>query len=437
MNYSGKIFFTRQRVRLLFVFLYICICITPGYSRQDTVRVMGYNLLSYGASDNHPTYKNPRLSTILTHVQPDIFGVNELVSNPAHATTLLEQVLGQGWEKGTFQNQSRQSLTSTLFWKTEKFGLLLETLITHTVRDIVAYRLYYKAPDLAQTRDTAFLTVIMVHLKAGGSEDDEEARAAETRNVINYLNSLGKEDNYLLIGDMNLYSSAEQAYQNLTGNGNPVSRFYDPANRPGDWSGSAEFADIHTQSTRRTSGLGDGGAYGGMDDRFDFILASGPIMQHRKGVGYVPGSYTTTGQDGKRLNKSVNATNPVNTSAPPAVIEALYEMSDHLPVYADFVIAPGSPSNHIPGATGNGNDITVANPFQDDIHLSFGPSYSGEKVRLQLSNMTGNTILDEERIIYNNTVMQTIPVPRYLPPGCYILTITGNEYLLRHKLLRY
>ncbi len=49
---------------------------------------------------------------------------------------------------------------------------------------------------------------------------------------------------------------------------------------------------------------------------------------------YVAGSLTPVGNDGLHFNSSINS--PTNNSVPAAVLTALYEMSDHLPVYVDI-----------------------------------------------------------------------------------------------------
>jgi len=99
---------------------------------------------------------------------------------------------------------------------------------------------------------------------------------------------------------------------------------------PGNWNNNSSYASIHTQSTR--SGIiGDGGSFGGMDDRFDFIFFTDDLVSGANKLTYVPNSYTAVGNDGNHFNKSINSS-PINTSAPTNVIDALYIMSDHLPI---------------------------------------------------------------------------------------------------------
>ena len=94
------------------------------------------------------------------------------------------------------------------------------------------------------------------------------------------------------MGDYNIDASVEQSYRNLVGvGGGGPGQMFDPLNQPGTWHDNGLFAAIHTQSTR-VAQIG-GGASGGMDDRFDFQLATSPMMDG-EGLSYVgptaPGS---------------------------------------------------------------------------------------------------------------------------------------------------
>jgi hypothetical protein len=63
---------------------------------------------------------------------------------------------------------------------------------------------------------------------------------------------------------------------------------------------------------------------------------SGQILEDTGAVRYVENSYTSVGNDGAHFNQSILEGS--NSSVPSAVLGALYEMSDHLPVTADIRI---------------------------------------------------------------------------------------------------
>lgn len=401
-------------------FVTVFLFVTTAFAQKDTIRIFQYNLLNYGDNDNPVSYKDPRLSTIIEYARPDIIGVNEVANSAAHTQNIKDNVLGAGWEKGTFVNTGNEIQTNMLFWKADKFALKSQKTVSYKLRDIIAFQLYYKDPNLEQTHDTIFLTVIVAHLKAGNTTQDKNERAAETQTVVNYLNSMGKNGNYIFMGDFNLYSSNEVAYANLVNNPNANGRLYDPINRPGDWSGNSAFAGIHTQSTR-TSGMPDGGATGGLDDRFDHMLVSNDLLNNISKCMYLQGSYAALGQDGKHFNKSVNAS-PANAVVPANVAQALYEMSDHLPIYADFVIEqslfPSGIKN--PALVHAINNARITNPFNDKLIFS-GIDFNEQDVFISIYTADGRTVLQKRKL--ENTIMI---VPTDWQPGIYIVRLQDS-----------
>jgi len=119
------------------------------------------------------------------------------------------------------------------------------------------------------------MTFMALHLKAGSYSSDAQTRADMTAALMNYLNVENVTGNNLAMGDFNVYSSSEEAFQNLVNYSNAALRFYDPVNQLGAWNNNGSFADYHTQSTHTND---DGcHASGGLDDRFDFNLISNEV----------------------------------------------------------------------------------------------------------------------------------------------------------------
>jgi endonuclease/exonuclease/phosphatase family metal-dependent hydrolase len=218
----------------------------------------------------------------------------------------------------------------------------------------------YASPD-------ATFTAYSSHLNATGSG----TRSIETAALRASTDALGAGAHAITMGDYNIDSSGEQSYQNLVGFGAGPGRMFDPLNQPGTWHDNGNFTAIHTQSTR-VAQIG-GGASGGMDDRFDFQLATSPMMDG-EGLSYIgptaPGtapshSYRAFGNGGNTFNGNIN--DPQNVSQPPAVLTALFNASDHLPVVADYqiparmgVAVAAVPSRVILGASVPVN-VTVTN----------------------------------------------------------------------------
>jgi hypothetical protein len=333
------------RINHLFLLpVFILVLFLNHASGQDTIRVMQYNLLFYGLytdfctqQNNNTDDKDEYLKTILGYFQPDIFTVNELGRGAHNLTRIRDNVLNTGdvdyFEHATYTNTGNGWFANGLFYDSRKFGLYDEVIVNTLLRDINLYTLYYKSDDLEFTGDTVFLTLIVAHLKAGQTTEDQQVRTSMVSNVMNYLDANSYSGNIMFLGDFNMKSSFEQAYQTLVNNVNPEIRFYDPINITGVWGNNSDMAPYHTQSPR--TGSHPCFVTGGLDDRYDFILASHPIMEGLFGFQYLEDSYTAIGQDGIRFNQSL--INPPNLSQPPEIIDALYNMSDHLPVMLDLL----------------------------------------------------------------------------------------------------
>jgi hypothetical protein len=393
---------------------------------------MQYNLLNYGASGNLAARKDTLLRPIIQYVQPDIFGANEINNSTAMHQRLVDSVLGSGWERGGLVNSNGEFQTNNLFWKSDKFGLKQQQSICQELRDIIVYTLYYKA-NLTTSQDTIFLKVIVAHLKA--SQGYEYERSVETQHVADYLNSLSEVGNCIFMGDFNVYTSEEPAYQNVVAIQDENRRLYDPISMPGDWNGNSSFAAIHTQSTR-TSSLNDGGSNGGLDDRFDIQLISRKLLHAGAGMKYQEGSYTAVGQDGQHFNSALTSW-PTNTSAPADIIQKLYRMSDHLPVYSDYKIGEPYFTGVNAGVAANYN-IQVVNPLGNKLSIYFDTRLSGKKISLRLHSIDGQIVYRSETLVNSTGQKAEFDLNRSLNPGIYFLNMQAeNGFSYSSKLVKY
>ena len=319
----------------------------------DTIRQMQYNLLYYTAGNESPDdctdannnldQKDAAFKIIVKEVMPDILCVNEIGKTDVYANRILNNVLNTDGIHyyGTLPAYSisgNRSIGNRLFYDTRKFVLKESAYVTTYYGGTVInlYKMYYKSQSLAQG-DTAFITFIIWHLAAGSSDYNETTRAQQSRTLTNYMESAPSvlANNFVLSGDFNVYTSSEEAYDNLVNNPNYLVRFHDPIGRNGDWNNNSQFADIFTQSTH--TGAADCASNGGMDDRFDFILVSNKVKNGTDKVKCLPETYHAFGQDGRRFNGSI--VSPANTAVSERVAQALYTMSDHLPVVMNYTIS--------------------------------------------------------------------------------------------------
>jgi hypothetical protein len=412
-----------------FIVLVFALFSISAYS-QDTLRVMHYNLMYFGenssyctATNNPLSIKDTCLEKIIKYVKPDIFTANEIAPTTAMHQHILDNCLNVDgvtfYKKGQMTNASGTDLSNGMFYNSEKLVLFSEVNKPTSVRDINIYNFYYKSGNLATTHDTAYLTCIVMHLKAGSTTTDESERATQTNILMSYLNTLNKKANYLVMGDFNVYSSSEQCYQNLINYSNTNILFYDPINKPGDWNNNYNFADYHTQSTHYTS-TSDCPATGGMDDRFDNILESEYIKNGTDHILYLPGSYHAVGQDGNHYNDAIN--NGTNSSAPVAIIDALFAMSDHIPVALNLrvnqTVSINEYENNIVG-------LWFENPVDDELSLSVN-LLKKSKLHFSVLNLLGQSVYTSETQAGESLVNYSISV-NTLEKGIYFLTVSDEQ----------
>ncbi len=411
-------------MKILFLSISFFICIYV--SAQDTIKIMTYNLLGYNSftsycttTNNNPSLKDGYLRTIFSYEMPDIFGVNEVSGNgSASSKHLLDSVFnvnGVTWyNRANYVNSNNSPLINNIYYDSRKLYLYNQNYIPTSYRDIMIYKFYYKSPDISALNDTVFLTCIVMHLKAGSTASDQTERADETSLLMNYLNTLSNMGNCVVMGDFNVQSNTEACFQNLINYSNPNVRFYDPINKLGTWNNNSAFAQYHTQSTFVNSN--GCSASGGMDDRFDFILASFYVMNNISKISYVPGSYMAVGQDGNRFNQSIG--NPANYSVPANVVSALGNMSDHLPVVLKLKILQ-TPVFGVHESDTKSNTIVCENPVEETATIQIY-SENDEPFVLTVFDQQGRLISKDTYQMHSGYNVLTINVSDFQSGMCFM-----------------
>ena len=412
-----------MRIILLILFIFSL----SFLNAQDTLRVMHYNLLYYGnggfctSSNNNTDLKDAYLRTIIAYSKPDIFTVNELRKESSYHLRILDDVMNQAgstsFEMAESPNLAGSIIVNQLYFNTEKLALHSQEVAQDSIRDIDIYSLYALNEGL-MNGDTVFIHCIVAHLKAGDSGTDRDKREAMVQNTLDYLEAYGKTGNYLFMGDFNFYKSSEAGFQLMINNNDPVFRFYDPVDEIGSWHNSSVYRHVHSQSTR-TAQTGCG-AWGGMDDRFDFILMNKVLHDEADKMYYLEGSYWALGQDGQRLNGSL--LDPPNTSLPAYVLDALIGMSDHLPVFMDVVVEETQGLEEALSASRL--DVVYNNPVKDVLKLRFSNTAAGP-ADIMLLSTSGVAIYSEHFSLSRNGIV-SIPLDRF-PAGMYFLRVDAEE----------
>tara|TARA_B100000508_G_scaffold141091_1_gene146331 strand:- start:67501 stop:69192 length:1692 start_codon:yes stop_codon:yes gene_type:complete len=307
--------------------------LSAAYSQTDTMTLVSYNLLNFpeGRDDcgTNTVVQNREdtLRKIMSYTKPDVFVACEVQNQSALSLILNNSLTFSGAPNYAAAGYSSDgSLNNVMFYNADKLTLYDQGEIIAYPREIDHYLLYFNDPNLGTYFDTTFVHVYMSHLKAGNSSSNEQIRATQTEALMDYIETQPTSHNHFFCGDLNVYSSNEDGYQNLiTG---PFA-FEDPINAPGNWNNNGSFDYLHTQSTRTSLNF-DCGSKGGLDDRFDQILVSQNVMSGSDSVRYLSGSYDAVGNDGNHFNSNLLQGN--NTDYPDSIVSALYYMSDHLPV---------------------------------------------------------------------------------------------------------
>lgn len=320
-------------------------------------KIMCYNILNFPG--NTPQ-RADTLKKIIDYTTPDIFVVNELVSQQG-ADLILSNALNTNgtndYAAANFINGYDSD--NLLFYKSNKVTLVYQEQIATNLRDISYYRLYL---NNSINNDTAWFNIFSCHLKASYGVAEELLRYEEAHILKNYLDDNNINSNVYVMGDFNFYSNFEDAYYEITTGGNTP--LFDPINQEGLWHINYNFRNVHTQSTRgNTVGLG-GGASGGLDDRFDFIFVSQDVLDGNNNMKYVADSYRAVGQDGEHYNIAINDT--TNAVVSEDISSALFYMSDHLPVIlevenANYSTINSNKNNSLYRFSNLKNEITIEN----------------------------------------------------------------------------
>jgi len=300
---------------------------------QETIKTMFYNLLEFPEAS--PANREVLLREILDEYDPDIFMICELLSDEG-ADLILDITLNNETEQYSrapfVPNQSGSAdLQQMVFYKSGKFNLETSEIITTPVRDINRYLL--KLNTLDQTVDPVYLDLYVTHLKSSQGSENQNLRLDMVNEFTTALGSIDPNSFVIFAGDFNLYSSTEPAYIELLDETNAIV-MVDPIHTLGAWNNNEDFQDIHTQSTRISSGPFGAGAGGGLDDRFDFITISENMESDPK-MHYIQDTYKSFGNNGNCYNLDIN-NEDCNGVYSQELRDNLYNMSDHLPVVMQF-----------------------------------------------------------------------------------------------------
>jgi len=359
-------------------------------------------------------------------LQPDVLVVNEMTSQVA-VGRFNNNVLNPD-EYGRTIYTAGFSRDVVCYFRKALFEQVSSHITATDGRDIMTFGLkYLKDPN------APVLYLSGIHLKAGSEYAVE--RGSEIVPYVDMVTSDRRDDNVLLCGDLNVYGAGEPAYQALLTD----SLFYDPLDATAEWHADSKYAYLHTQSTRYGR-LSDDGSYGGMDDRFDFILASRRFNRPSKsGWTLLDGSYKAYGQDGGHYRKSVNYPANSNKAVPVEVADALYYASDHLPVTVQLLYQHSTDDVRSEANPPSTPALVNAypNPFNGTVTIEVVCRTTLDGL-LTIYNLEGQTVENLAVGGFNRGLNRYSWAPKTIPAGVYwaVFELGGTQLYKQITLLK-
>jgi hypothetical protein len=324
------------------------------------IRIATWNISNY-AGGRGPDFQNvvyglvpSGLALAGKSMDPDILVVQEMTSESAalQLKGFLNTAPGSpgDWEMEIYTISPDTS--SAFFYRTSKVQNLGSFIAVFGGNSGGAPRhvMRYDWRPVGYTAASAMCSSFSVHMKAGDLPADQARRQVEATAINGYItNNLIPFNppgiNFMVLGDYNIRSVGEQAYQTLTAASAGIARLFDPINTPGQWGDVSVFRFVHTQ---------DPATAAGMDDRYDQILCS-PNLLDGQGLAYIGNpsipyststwndpnhSHRAWGNDGTSFNNPLN--NTTNSMVGPAIAQDIRDVATtaggHIPVFMDIKV---------------------------------------------------------------------------------------------------
>jgi hypothetical protein len=448
-----------MNLKRFLVFILACNLVSASGFAQDTLSVLTYNVLHYGDHcQGSNMFLHSNLKTLVRYEKPDVLGMVKVQSIKL-STADLRGISPPGFADSILINAMNPAIANTydycpivnfsddvdgdmdlLFFNKKKLGFLSVTNLCSIEEDFNLYKLYYKDHNLDLTKDTTFLYFILNHTVSGTAEVSRDIQ--DSAIVKNLRKKFIHLPNLISMGDFNTHSSYEAGYQLLTATPDSSFIFSDPPFSPDhkisypiDWETAAGlYAGYLNTSTRQSTLPNSCGTTGGAKDWYIHIFLSPWIVKNTNYIKYIPGSYTTIGNDGMRLGVSINdSSRTKNTSVPKEELNALYHLSDKYPIKIKLSVtsnstgvSPNDPDIQTPTVTAIeprvSSIITVSNPVERFIDINFPSIMIGQEAAFKWCDPLGKNILYTESTITSEHVTQSTPSVS----GLYIFMVQTN-----------
>jgi exonuclease III len=316
-----------QRLKLFTILLALVVEAGLATRANAQLRIVDYNTAGIDSVSAMTTVLSAINSESVNGIAKPIDAIilQELSSGDIGTVTSILNGLGVGTYVASNVGTTTGAGGVGLVYRTQSIDLIEQQQVVNTsssgaARGVMRFVLRPDGYDAG-----ADFYIYNSHFKASDSSADAARRNVEAAAIRTNSNALGEGAHVIYAGDFNIYRSSEPMWATLTAAGN--GQAFDPVNRVGTWHDGASFRDVHTQNP-----AGAGGVGGGMDDRFDWQMVTGELMDG-EGMSIIAGSYHAFGNNNTHtMNGHINT----GSGASPTVLNALGSTSDHLPVVADY-----------------------------------------------------------------------------------------------------
>ncbi|MEI6594199.1 MAG: T9SS type A sorting domain-containing protein [Bacteroidota bacterium] len=440
-------------------------------AQNDTLKVMAYNVLNYGdACQGSNKVMRNYLKNIISYTQPDILGLVKMSTIKRFPSdfngnlpidfcdSIVQYVLNPSgnisYNYCQYTNEARGGDMNVLFYNKNKLANIYTRVLTVNVTDFDLYKFYYKDSNLANSHDTTFLYVVLFHTQSGSDATVRNAQQIATFNALK--TRFAFLPNMIMMGDFNLRSSSESGYNQMVTSTDTTFRFCDPPfaidkvfTYPASWQGSATYAAYQTTSTRMDLIHPNScGTDGGAKDWYDHILFSPWMVNGVNYMSYVPHSYKTIGNDGKRMSISINdsTTYGKNLSAPADVINSIFQLSNKYPIVSSIIVksnttgnSPNDPQESITGIAElsfDANAISISNPSGNILSVRINEKLLDKKMEISIRDISGKEFLKLE-MHTESLLSHTIDISN-LPKGFYFISfkIQDENLSITKKLIK-
>ncbi|MCZ7602623.1 MAG: endonuclease/exonuclease/phosphatase family protein [Melioribacteraceae bacterium] len=390
----------------------------PGY-----LRIMAYNIERDKITDDTPEVQQ-NFSNVFSTLQPDIIGFSEVYSSSAQAVAdrvenYLPSLEGQTWYNKKLTGYDVVLVSRFII----RDSFPIETT-PYAHNSSTAFLL-----DLRPKYDSDML-VVVAHPKCcltDGSEDTKRQNQFDAimgfiRDAMNDGGVLTIQPNIpiVVMGDMNLVGDSRQYNTLITGDifyNNTYGDDFAP-----DWDGSNFDDSIPFVNKTAMTYTTNTGSY--PPGRLDYIVYSGSVMEEVN--SYIFNTKTLSLDELNQFGLSENDT----------------EVSDHLPVVADFDLSPITDvkkKDEIPNKFGLMQNYP--NPFNPTTTINFTiPNVGDEYFRPLQTQLTVYDILGREiKTLINKPLQAGSYEIQFeagnLPSGIYYYRLAVGEFSLTKKMV--